>query len=108
MALIKAISHPTGATAEYWRVLYVAVNYGNSFGTVSMGGYTSLQARQEGKPPLDGRSFAISPADFEQYFSTAVQDEIDSNPVKNSYLFIKGITGGEFSDAVDDLQLYIN
>jgi hypothetical protein len=108
MALIKDIAHPAGITSQYWRVIYTNIEYGNSFASIGLAGYVSQQARQAGNSPIDARSFTLSPAEFDQYFSVSAQDPKDANTVKNAYNYIKGITGGQFVDAQDDLQLYIN
>ena len=101
MALQQIIQHETGAYSQYWRVVKTDLNYDLNDGTIVMYGYVSQEARQSGKTRLDTRSFVVGSDDFTTYFVPSVIDPQDINQVKNSYLFIKGISGGEFSTAID-------
>lgn len=101
MALQQIIQHSTGAYSQYWRVVRTDLNYESTTAEVEMYGYVSEEARQQGKSKLDTRTFAIEGSDFSTYFTPVAIDPENINQVKNSYLYIKGISGGEFASALD-------
>lgn len=101
MALQQIIQHETGAYSQYWRVVETNLNYNSEEGEIVLYGYVSQEARENGKLKLDSRTFTVNTNDFNTYFTPPSIDPQDINQVKNSYLFIKGISGGEFSTATD-------
>jgi hypothetical protein len=101
MALQQIIQHETGSYSQYWRVVRTSLNYDILRGEIVLYGYVSQQARESGKTKLDSRTFSVTTEDFNTYFIPSAIDPQDMNQVKNSYLYIKGISGGEFSTATD-------
>jgi len=115
MALVKTIEGETGASAQYWKVIEVNLNYFANVGAVALAGYVSKAARQAGKRPLDARQFPIQ-GDAMAAFQAAALEGDGKNPVKAAYAFIKtyvpqqpqGPQGqpapvNPFADAVDDI-----
>ena len=103
MALQQIIQHQTGAYSEYWRVIRTDLDYESATGEIVLYGYVSQAARDAGKSKLDSRTFDVNNEDFNTYFIPASIDPQDINQVKNAYLYIKGISGGEFASAMDVL-----
>lgn len=101
MALQQIIQHETGAYSEYWRIVRTDLDYDSLTGEIVLYGYVSEAARNAGKSKLDSRTFDVGSEDFNVYFVPVAVDPQDINQVKNAYLFIKGITGGEFASATD-------
>jgi hypothetical protein len=107
MALIKNIEGETGATAQYWRVIEVNMNYFASIGAVALAGYLTKAARNNGKRPLDARQFPLQGESFDAFQDAALAASGDT-PVKAAYKFIKNYVSAEgqpanpFLDAVDD------
>lgn len=101
MALQQIIQHETGAYSEYWRIVRTDLDYDSLTGEIVLYGYVSETARNAGKSKLDSRTFDVESEDFNTYFVPVAVDPQDINQVKNAYLFIKGITGGEFASATD-------
>jgi hypothetical protein len=101
MALQQIIQHETGAYSEYWRIVRTDLDYDSLTGEIVLYGYVSEAARNAGKSKLDSRTFDVESEDFNVYFVPVAVDPQDINQVKNAYLFIKGITGGEFASATD-------
>ena len=101
MALQQIIQHETGAYSEYWRIVRTDLDYDSLTGEIVLYGYVSEAARNAGKSKLDSRTFDVESEDFTTYFVPVAVDPQDINQVKNAYLFIKGITGGEFASATD-------
>ena len=98
MALQKSIQHSSGASASYWRVTKILLDYERKFGSVTLCGYFNQQARSDGKKTLDIKQFTIAAESFDTYFSPEELDN-STNPVKQSYIYIK--TTSDFSDAID-------
>lgn len=86
MALEVSIEGETGASAVYWRVIEVNLNYFAGVGAVALAGYVSEATRQAGKRPLDARQFPIQGEAF-LAFSVGALDL--KNPVAAAYDFIK-------------------
>jgi hypothetical protein len=101
MALQQIIQHDTGAYSQYWRIVQTDLNYDTLTGKIVIYGYVSQDARDAGMVKLDTRTFNVEPVDFGAYFVPVAIDPQDTNQVKNAYLFVKGITGGEFATATD-------
>jgi len=101
MALQQIIQHETGAYSQYWRIVNTNLDYENLSGEIVLWGYVNQEARENGKTRLDKRTFTVQDPDFTTYFIPSAIDPQDINQVKNSYLYIKGISGGEFSTATD-------
>ena len=101
MALQQIIQHKTGAYSEYWRIVRTDLDYDSLTGEIVLYGYVSHAARNGGKSKLDSRTFDVASGDFNTYFVPISVNPQDINQVKNAYLFIKGITGGEFASATD-------
>ena len=101
MALQQIIQHETGAYSEYWRIVRTDLDYDSLTGEIVLYGYVSEAARNAGKSKLDSRTFDVESEDFNVYYVPVAVDPQDINQVKNAYLFIKGITGGEFASATD-------
>lgn len=104
MGLQQIIQHQTGAYSEYWRIIRTDLDYESATGEIVLYGYVSQAARDAGKSKLDIRTFNVSAEDFSDYFIPTAVDPEDINQVKNAYLFIKGITGGEFASSTDVLE----
>ena len=98
MALNQIIQHETGAYSSYWRVAVTNLDYLNKVADISLLGYVNEAARASNKINLDIRHFTITDSDFETYFSITELDQ-NTNPVKQSYLYIK--TTVEFVGSVD-------
>jgi hypothetical protein len=101
MALQQIIQHDTGAYSQYWRVVETNLNYDSMEGKIVLYGYVTQAAREAGKNKLDSRTFSVGSEDFNVYFVPSVIDPEEINQVKNSYLYIKGLSGGEFTTATD-------
>lgn len=101
MALQQIIQHETGAYSQYWRVIRTDLNYESNEAEIELYGYVSEQARLDGKSKLDKRIFNTQGSEFTTYFIPSSIDPQDINQVKNAYLYIKGISGGEFTSATD-------
>lgn len=98
MALEKIIQHETGTFSQYWRIVRVDLNYLTRQSEVVLLGYVSDQARLANMKNLDSRNFSISDQDFDNFFNHQVLDQ-STNPVRQSYLYIKGTP--EFIGSVD-------
>ena len=101
MALQQIIQHPTGTYSQYWKVSKTDLNYSSKEASITLLGYVSEDARIQNKIPLDTRTITASGTDFDIWFTPTVIDAQDINPVKNSYLYVKSIQGGEFFGSVD-------
>lgn len=106
MALLVDIEGETGATAKYWRIIEVNMNYFAEVGAVTLAGYISKAARHSGKRPLDAKQFPIQ-GEFFAEFTTQALSADGENPVKKAYKFVKHHVPAEginpFLDAVDDV-----
>lgn len=108
MALIVDLEGETGATAQYWRVIEVNMNYYANVGAIALAGYVSKAARNNGKRPLDARQFPLQGESFDAFQDAALQ-AAGVTPVKQAYLFIKGYTPPEgqpanpFATATDEI-----
>lgn len=60
MALNVVVEAPSGATASYWLVLQVTVNFHAGFGSIDLGGWVDQAAHDAGKPPLDSRHIPLT------------------------------------------------
>ena len=89
MALQQIIQHPTGTYSQYWKIRSVTLNHTEGTGSITVDGYVSQQAREEGKIPLDNRTVEIS--EYSTRFAPSVIDAADMNEVKASYLFLKSM-----------------
>jgi len=101
MALQLTIQNNSGVNSEYWRVVRTTLNYAWQTGEIELWGYVSQQARLDEKFKSDFRIFSVNPSDFQTYFETTALDPENINNVKNSYIYIKSISGGEFTSAID-------
>jgi hypothetical protein len=101
MALLCIIQHETGAASHYWRIGSTDFNYAQKLASITLLGYVSQDARQLNRVPLDRRVVSASGADFDLWFAPEAVDPNGNNQVKNSYLYVKSIAGGEFSSAAD-------
>lgn len=99
MALLKSITE-NNITANYWKVSIFSCTYRNS-GIIVLFGYENQLARINENSKLLVKSFQYDSNVYNTWFSPTELDEQGSNPLKNSYLYIKSIPGGEFSDATD-------
>ncbi len=88
MALEIALEGESGATAEYWRVIEVNLNYFHGVGAIALAGYVSSATRAAGKRPLDARQFPIQGKDF-LAFDPAELDKAGNNPVAAAYNFVR-------------------
>lgn len=95
MALQKDIETPTGAIANYWKIVKADFNYRGNSCVVSLAGFLNEQARLDNKPQLQVKKFVVPVADSDQATLTfeTVREYL--------YQYIKGIPDGEFSDAED-------
>ena len=101
MALQQIIQHQTGAYSQYWRVSKTDLNYVQKIASITLIGYVSSEARDQTMTPLDEREISASGANFDLWFSPSAIDPNEINQVKNSYLYVKSIIGGEFFSSVD-------
>jgi hypothetical protein len=101
MALQKSIQHQSGSFSTYWKIIKTDFSHSDKSGLILLAGYITEQARQDQKRHLDIRTFRVYNADFDTYFSSSALDPQDINPVKQSYIYIKNVKNGEFSDAID-------
>lgn len=101
MALQKPIQHQSGSVSTYWKIVKTDFSYIDRSGLIVLAGYVSEQTRQDNKRNLDIRTFRVYNADFDTYFSSSSLDAQDINPVKQSYIYIKNLQNGEFSNALD-------
>ena len=101
MALQQIIQHETGAASHYWRVGSTDLNYAQKTASVTLLGYVSQDARDQNMVPLDRRAVSVSGADFDLWFAPSAVDPNGTNQVKNAYLYVKSIAGGEFAGAMD-------
>lgn len=107
MALIKEIEGETGASAQYWRVIEVNLNYFANVGAIALAGYVSKAARNAGKRPLDAKQFPLQGEAFNAFLDAQLQ-AAGETPVKKAYKFVKEFVPAEgqpenpFSTATDD------
>ena len=101
MALLCIIQHETGAASHYWRIGNTDLNYAQKTASVTLLGYVSQDARELNMVPLDRRVITASGADFDLWFAPEAVDPNGTNQVKNAYLYVKSIAGGEFASAMD-------
>ena len=98
MALQQIIQHPTGTYSQYWKIRSVTLNHTEGTGSITVDGYVSQQAREEGRVPLDSRTVQIT--EYSTRFAPAVIDEAGMNEVKAAYIFLKTLVL-EFQGSVD-------
>jgi len=98
MALNQIIQHQTGAYSSYWRVVVTNLDYQSEIATLTILGYVNAVVRQSNKPHLDKRDFIVTGSEFTNYFSVTELDQL-TNPIKQSYLYIK--TTNEFLGSED-------
>lgn len=97
MALLKDITHPSGVTLSYWRIVEVNLNWYRLTGRIAVAGYTSQEARLAGAEPLDVRTFRVEAETFPTYFSVEALEA--SNSLASAYAFVK--EEAEFQGATD-------
>jgi len=108
MALVVDVEGETGATAKYWRVIEVNMNYFANVGAIALAGYVTKAARNAGKRPLDAKQFPLQGVVFDDFTAQALSAD-GENPVKKAYQFIKNYVPAEgqppnpFAAATDDV-----
>jgi len=75
------------------------LNHTTGTGSITVDGYVSQAAREDGKIPLDTRTVEVM--DYSTWFAPAVIDAAGMNEVKAGYLFLKSLETGEFYNATD-------
>lgn len=105
MAFEKHIQNRrTGHANNYWRVTGVVIDAPALRAVITLSGYASASARNEGKQPDDSRTFELLPQQFAALASAQVQSGTLFGAVATAcYTYIKAIEDGEFADAVDVL-----
>ena len=108
MALQKAFTHNSGVGVSYWRIVKVDTNYATETGTIHIYGYVDQASRNAGNGHLMVKTVyfdnAVDNPVFDDYFAITKINGSGKNPIKNAYDYLKSISGGEFSDAVDILE----
>jgi hypothetical protein len=101
MALNKIIEHISGVNMEYWKIAKVDLNYLSYTGSILLLGYTSQEARQQNKVPLETKVVLINNSNFNTWFALSVLDQENNNQIKNGYNYLKSIDGGDFFNSTD-------
>lgn len=100
MALKKLIELPSGAGAEYWRVIEVSINVENRVAHLGILGYVSEATRTARKSPLTSATVNVQPEAFD--ILAALLD--GRKPVRAAYMFLKAHEPAGFTDAEDLLD----
>lgn len=64
MALMKAVATDFGADATYWNIGAYEEDYKGGGGLLTMYGYVTEQARQDGKQPLATAQISLTDKDY--------------------------------------------
>lgn len=87
MALSKPKQLPSAVTIDYWRIIEINVNLLRSSAVVTLAGYISQSARDNGAAPLDAFSWDLGAAYIERLYSGA--DEIRDISLSEAYTEFK-------------------
>jgi len=100
MALQKTIytSDNTGMSSNYWKIRSVLLNHTEGSGVITVDGYVSEAARQNGRVPLESRVVTVT--EYQTRFSPEAIDAAGMNEVKAAYQFLK-IMVTEFQGSED-------
>jgi hypothetical protein len=113
MALLKNLQKDnTGVFCEYWRLAQVNISYLRKDCHIDLVGYVNKAARDDGKEPIDSRSFDWAESEFPfnedepQNEREIAYEKIKAIKVKETVRNEDGTTSeiekdGEFADAVD-------
>lgn len=108
MAFEKLFTHPSGIDMTYWKIAKVDTNYFTKNGIITVYGFVDQASRNSGNKPLGIKTYRFQNTEnapiFDNYFSVTKINGSGKNPVKNAYDYLKSISDGEFSDAVDVLE----
>lgn len=91
MAIKKAITNPrTGVTADYWRVVSIAISAPEALARIVLGGYVSTAIRQGGGVYVDQRAYDLGPPQFAALAAAPPQGESVFGVIAGAaYQFIK-------------------
>ena len=94
MALQKSIELPSGITANYWKIISLSFNYIAEQTQIRVAGYSSKQAREDGKTFVIAKLINVTGQNYEEDFVDFVTD-----PRVNGYNYLKNTS--EFENSVD-------
>jgi hypothetical protein len=90
LALEKFYMTKYGVQAQYYMVSGVNTNKISQSATITLYGYPSREARQNGCTPLDIRLINVNPDKFDKYFSIqALEGDNQCNQYRQAYLYVK-------------------
>jgi len=103
MALQKEIITPYGVTASYWRIIELSINYAYKIAKIRLAGYINKEARDNGVTPIEVKLFNCNPKEFDMFFDLDKLNELNNNPLRQAYDFIKNnsLYDNSFSDSID-------
>lgn len=94
-----------GVKEEYWRILGININLQYEYCDITLGGYSSLDARQEGSEPMNIKKVRAKwdKDEFFKFFapkSFSTENTLSKNIYNRSYEYVKQ-KDEYFSDAED-------
>lgn len=99
MALQKDYTNNQGITVNYWCITNIAKNLRYKTAEITICGYLTLQAKEQGFEPVETRRVKVLWDDFESYFSTEVLNST-TNDIEQAYTYIKEHVE-MFAEAID-------